>query len=123
GRTATMSGTTPEDATPGAEALGPLLDDLERAAGSFDGQASPDAVERARDSLKATIDALKLTPEEAAVMAPELSRLRDLAAKLDETTVEIVAFGMVSRGKSSVLNALLGRDLFEVGATHGTTVR
>jgi len=102
-----------------AEALGPMLDDLERAAAS----ASPDAVDRARDSLKATLDALKLTPEEEAAMAPELARLRELARKLDENTVEIVAFGLVSRGKSSVLNALLGRDLFEVGATHGTTVR
>ena len=29
---------------------------------------------------------------------------------------------MVSRGKSSVLNALLGQEVFKVGATHGTTV-
>ncbi len=29
---------------------------------------------------------------------------------------------MVSRGKSSVLNALMGQDVFQVGATHGTTV-
>ncbi len=42
--------------------------------------------------------------------------------KLDETTIEIAAFGMVSRGKSSVLNALMGQDVFKVGATHGTTV-
>src|SRR5262245_6421689 len=29
---------------------------------------------------------------------------------------------MVSRGKSSVLNALVGQEVFKVGATHGTTV-
>ena len=29
---------------------------------------------------------------------------------------------MVSRGKSSVLNALLGQEVFKVGTTHGTTV-
>ncbi len=29
---------------------------------------------------------------------------------------------MVSRGKSSVLNALIGQDVFKIGATHGTTV-
>ncbi|MDG3004105.1 YcjF family protein [Paludisphaera mucosa] len=120
-------GTTPGGQKPdqdaGAGALGPLLDDLQHAADVAAGTTSPDAVERARDSLKATLDALQLTPEEAKAMAPELARLRELAVKLDETTVEIVAFGMVSRGKSSVLNALLGRDLFEVGATHGTTVR
>lgn len=84
---------------------------------------SDDAVGRARDSLEATLSSLKLTPEEEAAMAPQLGRLRELSQKLDETTIEIVAFGMVSRGKSSVLNALLGLDLFEVGATHGTTDR
>ena len=29
---------------------------------------------------------------------------------------------MVSRGKSSVLNALLGQEVFQAGTTHGTTV-
>jgi small GTP-binding protein len=81
-----------------------------------------DAVERARDSLEATLQGLKLSAEEEKVLADEIRQLRDLTKKLDETTIEIAAFGMVSRGKSSVLNALLGRDVFEVGATHGTTV-
>jgi small GTP-binding protein len=80
-----------------------------------------DAVERARDSLEATLQGLKLTPEEEKVLSDEIRQLRELTKKLDETTIEIAAFGMVSRGKSSVLNALLGRDVFEVGATHGTT--
>src|SRR4029079_783780 len=35
--------------------------------------------------------------------------------------VEIAAFGMVSRGKSSVLNALCGQSIFQTGVTHGTT--
>ncbi len=113
----------PSPPGPGAEAVGPLLDDLKRAAAAADGQAGADAVERARDSLKATLETLRLSPEEERTLAPQLERLRALARKLDEATVEIVAFGMVSRGKSSVLNALLGRDVFEVGATHGTTVR
>jgi GTP-binding protein Era len=81
-----------------------------------------DAVDRARDSLESSLAGLHLTPEEERVMAEELKQLRDLSKKLDENTIEIAAFGMVSRGKSSVLNALLGRDIFEVGATHGTTV-
>ena len=80
------------------------------------------AVDRARDSLEATLQGLKLTPEEEKVLADEIRQLRELTKKLDETTIEIAAFGMVSRGKSSVLNALLGRDVFEVGATHGTTI-
>lgn len=80
-----------------------------------------DPVQRARDSLEETLSALKLTPEEEAALASEIGQLRDLTAKLDACTVEIAAFGMVSRGKSSVLNALCGRDLFQTGATHGTT--
>lgn len=91
-----------------------VLEDLERRA--------DDSVSRARESLEQTLDGLRLTPEEERVLAPELAQLRDLASKLDETKVEIAAFGMVSRGKSSVLNALAGQDLFETGATHGTTL-
>ena len=111
-----------DGATPTADATAALTAG-ERVAEITEADGAPDAVERARDSLKATLDALNLTPEEARAMEPEVARLHDLARKLDETTVEIVAFGMVSRGKSSVLNALLGRDVFEVGATHGTTIR
>ena len=87
-----------------------------------DNKPESDAVDRARDSLESSLAGLQLTAEEERVMAEELKQLRDLGKKLDENTIEIAAFGMVSRGKSSVLNALLGREVFEVGATHGTTV-
>ena len=85
-------------------------------------RAEPDLVARARESLEETLAGLKLTPEEERAMADELRQLRDLGQKLDENTIEIAAFGMVSRGKSSVLNALLGKDVFKTGTTHGTTV-
>jgi small GTP-binding protein len=112
-------GTTPDAA---AAAIEPLPDQVAQPAGSGkNSQADGDAVERARASLEATLQGLKLTPEEEKVLADEIRQLRELTKKLDETTIEIAAFGMVSRGKSSVLNALLGRDVFEVGATHGTT--
>jgi GTPase len=82
-----------------------------------------ESVERAKESLEATLASLKLTPEEEAALSSELSQLRDLSKKLEENTIEIAAFGMVSRGKSSVLNALMGQEVFAVGATHGTTVQ
>jgi small GTP-binding protein len=100
-----------------ADELTELLDQLEVQVAQQDA-----TVERAKESLEATLASLKLTPEEEAVLAGELKQLRELGQKLDATTIEIAAFGMVSRGKSSVLNALLGNDVFEVGATHGTTV-
>jgi small GTP-binding protein len=102
--------------------LGPVLEQLERSAPGERARAD-DEVERARDSLESTLSGLKLTEEEEKALAEELRQLRDLSRKLDETTIEIAAFGMVSRGKSSVLNALLDRDVFEVGATHGTTIK
>ena len=85
--------------------------------------ASDALVGRARDTIDATLKGLHLTPEEERAMAEEVKSLHDLATKLDENTVEIAAFGMVSRGKSSVLNALLGKQVFQAGATHGTTVQ
>ena len=99
--------------------LNELLDELDRqtAARTTRPSSAPGRASR-RPS-----PSLKLTPEEEAVAGrASCAQLRDLGQKLDETTIEIAAFGMVSRGKSSVLNALLGQDVFKVGATHGTTV-
>jgi hypothetical protein len=85
--------------------------------------ASDVLVGRAKETLEATLRDLKLTPEEERAMADEVNSLQELSKKLDENTIEIAAFGMVSRGKSSVLNALLGKEVFQSGATHGTTVQ
>jgi len=83
--------------------------------------AKADLTSRAKESLEETLAGLKLTREEENALADEIRQLRDLAVKLDENVVEIAAFGLVSRGKSSVLNALLGREAFKTGSTHGTT--
>ncbi len=95
--------------------LDEVLEPLERQ------EDADDVVTRARESLEQTLAGLKLTPEEEQALADELRQLRDLSEKLDSNTVEIVAFGMVSRGKSSVLNALCGKPVFKTGVTHGTT--
>lgn len=94
----------------------PTVDELLDPLAGEDGR-----IRQARESLEQTLAGLKLTPEEERAMAEELRQLRELTRKLDESRVEIAAFGMVSRGKSSVLNALAGRDLFPTGVTHGTT--
>jgi small GTP-binding protein len=108
----TITPSSPDD-----PALTAMLELLE----TEEGREGDELVARARESLDETIAGLKLTPDEERAMAEELRQLRDLTLKLDETTIEIAAFGMVSRGKSSVLNALLGRDVFKTGTTHGTT--
>jgi small GTP-binding protein len=103
--------------TTDASALTDMFNDLDRR------DAPEDVVARARESLEETFQALQLTPEEERALADELRQLRDLGTKLDQNTIEIAAFGMVSRGKSSVLNALLGQDVFKIGTTHGTTIQ
>ncbi len=60
-----------------------------------------------------------LSPE---VRAPIRQSIESLEARLERQTLEIVAFGTVSSGKSSVLNALAGRDAFRTDVKAGTTV-
>jgi len=54
-------------------------------------------------------------------------KLQPLVKKFEEKreaqTLEIVAFGTISGGKSSLLNALAGRDVFQTDAKGGTTLR
>jgi small GTP-binding protein len=60
---------------------------------------------------------------------PEMQVLRDQLAALsgkitdkrESQTLEIVAFGSISSGKSSLLNTLAGREVFQTDAKGGTT--
>ncbi len=58
----------------------------------------------------------------AELRGPIRRSLDALQTKLEKQTLEIVAFGTVSGGKSSVLNALAGRDVFRTDVKAGTTV-
>jgi uncharacterized protein len=51
----------------------------------------------------------------------DLQNLKAALEKLDRRSIKIAAFGLVSRGKSSVVNALLGEKMFPTGAIHGVT--
>lgn len=51
----------------------------------------------------------------------ELAKISFLQEKLDKCTISIALFGMVSRGKTSLLNALFGQNLGETGAINGVT--
>lgn len=48
--------------------------------------------------------------------------LKEMEEKREAQTLEIVAFGTISSGKSSVLNLLAGRDVFATDERGGTTV-
>lgn len=56
-----------------------------------------------------------------AALKPELEVLTTTLNKLDHGMVRIAAFGLVSRGKSAVLNALLGQKILQTGPLHGVT--
>jgi hypothetical protein len=61
------------------------------------------------------------------IVSPKLraeidAALAELEAKRESQRLEIVAFGTISSGKSSLLNALAGRDVFRADVVGGTTV-
>ncbi|MBD2102792.1 GTP-binding protein [Leptolyngbya sp. FACHB-261] len=81
---------------------------------------------QARTSLRQSLSALRqgerlLSDSERAQLRPELVELEALLDKLERRVIRIAAFGLVSRGKSAVLNALLGRRLLKTGPLHGVT--
>jgi uncharacterized protein len=85
---------------------------------------------RARASLRQTLSwygylrksgQLSSNPELAGLVKPELETLNTTLNKLDSNVIKIAAFGLVSRGKSAVLNALLGDKILQTGPLNGVT--
>lgn len=77
---------------------------------------------QAQTALRELVDRLDLSPQEREGLEAELHSLDFMLDKLDRQVVQIAVFGMVGRGKSSLLNALLGQPIFETGAIHGVTI-
>jgi len=65
---------------------------------------------------------LNLNEEETNAVSNEFTALEEMIDKLENGVVEIAVFGEVGSGKSSLLNALLGTNVFETGARNGVTV-
>lgn len=76
---------------------------------------------KAKQSLRALVSRFDLTPLERAGLEEDLEDLEQFVHKLENEVVHIAVFGMVGRGKSSLLNALLGYGAFTTGPTHGVT--
>ena len=77
--------------------------------------------QQAHNALHSLVANLDLTAKEKVGLEREINDLSGLLGKLDEGVVQIAAFGMVGRGKSSLLNALLGEEVFSTGPLHGVT--
>ncbi len=95
--------------------------DLDEALISFDEIQEQLNYQQAQDSLRNLVNHLDLAPQEQIGLESELNNLAEMLEKLEQSLVQIAAFGMVGRGKSSVLNALLGEDIFKTGPLHGVT--
>ncbi|MBD2307127.1 DUF697 domain-containing protein [Chroococcidiopsis sp. FACHB-1243] len=59
--------------------------------------------------------------ELAGLVKPDLEVLTSTLNKLETNVICIAAFGLVSRGKSAVLNALVGQKILPTGPLHGVT--
>ncbi|MBD2450652.1 DUF697 domain-containing protein [Nostoc sp. FACHB-152] len=96
-------------------------EELDSAIFSFEDIQTELNYKQAQTALRNLVANLDLTPQEKAGLETELADLETMLAKLDRMVVQIAAFGMVGRGKSSLLNALVGQPVFETGPLHGVT--
>ncbi|WP_017300891.1 GTP-binding protein [Nodosilinea nodulosa] len=85
---------------------------------------------RARQTLSQAVSrystALQGSPSPAAAhhqtaVKTGLGQLQSLTAKLESRCLRVAVFGLVSRGKSAVINALVGENMLETGPLHGVT--
>ena len=64
---------------------------------------------------------LSSNPELVGLVKPDLEVLTSTLSKLESNVIRIAVFGLVSRGKSAVLNALLGQKVLQTGPLNGVT--
>jgi hypothetical protein len=99
-----------------------LAVELENIVLSFEDIQTELNYKQAQAALREIVQNLDLTPQERSGLESEIHSLEFMLDKLDRQVVQIAVFGMVGRGKSSLLNALLGQPIFETGAVHGVTL-
>lgn len=99
-----------------------------KSASGSDSQVTP--VSRARTSLRQALNRYSAylrsaksrpngTTQEA--LRQDIERLSTTLNKLENNIVRIAVFGLVSRGKSAVLNALIGQKVLPTGPLNGVT--
>ena len=99
----------------------PTETDLEQALQDFSAMQEAINYQQAQQSLEALLQQLDLRPQEQQGLETEITQLEQILEKLDQQLIQIAAFGLVGRGKSSVLNALIGDNAFQTGPIHGVT--
>ena len=77
----------------------------------------------ARESLRDLIADARLPAGVRESLAQDYDAVQAMLDKLEHGHLHLAAFGRVSTGKSSLLNALIGEDVFTVSPLHGETKR
>lgn len=113
-----MTSTLPE---PPANESSKWEEELDSAIFTFEDIQAELNYKQAKTALRNLVNNLDLTPQEKSGLEAEITDLETMLSKLDSMVVQIAAFGMVGRGKSSLLNALVGQSVFETGPLHGVT--
>jgi small GTP-binding protein len=75
----------------------------------------------ARESLRELIDDTRLPEGVRESLAHDYDAVEAMLDKLEHGHLHLAVFGRVSTGKSSLLNALIGKDAFAVSPLHGET--
>ncbi len=98
-----------------------IATELDQTIQEFDDIQADLSYQQAQWALSLLVQRMDLTDQERVGLETEIQQLQVMLEKLEQQVVHIAVFGMVSRGKSSLLNALLGQSMFETGPLHGVT--
>ncbi len=77
----------------------------------------------AKESLSELLNDTRVPKNVRGLLQIDYEQLRTMLTKLENNQLHVAVFGRVSVGKSSVLNALLGREAFSVSVLHGETTK
>ena len=75
----------------------------------------------ATQSLRRLLEDKNLPEDVHSTLKDDYTQVQSMLDKLEHGHIHIAVFGRVSVGKSSLLNALLGKDAFSVSVLHGET--
>ncbi len=75
----------------------------------------------AKKSISELLNDKRVPDSVRTALSGEYAKLNQMLNKLEQQQLHVAVFGRVSVGKSSLLNALLGKELFSVSVLHGET--